>query len=62
MTERCNTKKTAWLIYDLDLPLLEKNMRPALKVVIALRRLPSARHHFEGVVVFRHDFLWPFAL
>ena len=35
--ERFHAKETAWLIYGLGLAVLEKNMRPASKVLIALR-------------------------
>lgn len=44
-------KETTWLICGLEIAMLEKNMRPASTALNALRRLLSARHHFESVVV-----------
>ena len=36
--KRFHAKKSTWLIYGLGLAVLKKNMRPALKVLIALRK------------------------
>ena len=46
-------------IYGLDVSVVEKNTRPASKVLLRCKWLLSAQDYFVGVVVRRLDFIWP---